>query len=135
MDPAPEIRFPKSLYLIQPLFSAYQLNPVSVQAQASVPVPESLDLDTWFVPPPKPDVIEVKKSKKGKGKETNGVKSKHKRKEKKGTEGELLHEDVLTPEESETVEQRIAREQVRENSFVISIVWSYIPFARPRRNG
>lgn len=69
-----EPQFPKSLYLIQPLFSSYALNPVAVEAQASVPVPDGLDLDAWIVPRAKPvvaDVVEAKakrkKDKKGKG--------------------------------------------------------------------
>ncbi|KAK0217615.1 adaptin N terminal region-domain-containing protein [Armillaria nabsnona] len=111
-DPIAEPRFPKSLYLIRPLFSAYQLNPVGAAAQESVPVPEGLDLDAWIVlPPPKPsDGLngKVKKSKKGKEKDTNGVKSKKKRKEGNGP----LHEDVLTPTiVEETAEERAERQQ------------------------
>jgi AP-3 complex subunit delta-1 len=45
--------YPKSLLLINPLFSVYELNTVNVAAQDSVPVPESLDLDAWIVPPPR----------------------------------------------------------------------------------
>ncbi|KAJ7597757.1 adaptin N terminal region-domain-containing protein [Mycena floridula] len=74
-DPIAEPRFPKSLYLIQPLFNAYSLNPVAANAQASVPVPDELDLDAWIVPPPPEPVVEkkkVKKPKKGKDKEVNG---------------------------------------------------------------
>ncbi|KAI0005534.1 adaptin N terminal region-domain-containing protein [Russula compacta] len=44
---------PKSLLLINPLFSVYELNSVNIAAQDSIPVPESLDLDTWIVPPPR----------------------------------------------------------------------------------
>ncbi|KAF9486404.1 Adaptor protein complex AP-3 delta subunit [Pholiota conissans] len=73
-----EPTFPKSLYLIQPLFSIYELNPVATNAQANVVVPEGLDIDAWIVPPP-PQVSsninddedhekKVKKVKKGKGK-------------------------------------------------------------------
>ena len=47
--------YPKSLYLLQPLFTgAYSLNPVAAEAQTSVPVPEGLDLDAWIVPEAKP---------------------------------------------------------------------------------
>lgn len=69
--------YPKSLYLIQPLFSAYELNPVAPEAQASVAIPEDLDLNSWIVPQAKPIAHEPvvhekkkkKKDKKGKGKE------------------------------------------------------------------
>lgn len=44
---------PKSLLLINPLFSVYELNSVNIAAQDSIPVPGSLDLDTWIVPPPR----------------------------------------------------------------------------------
>ncbi|KAI0640096.1 Ap3d1 protein [Trametes polyzona] len=47
---AAEPRFPKSLYLLKPLFSAHPLNAVAQSAQASVPVPDGLDLDAWIVP-------------------------------------------------------------------------------------
>lgn len=45
--------YPKSLLLINPLFSAYELNSVNTAAQDCIPVPESLDLDVWIVPPPR----------------------------------------------------------------------------------
>jgi AP-3 complex subunit delta len=75
--------YPKSLLLINPLFSAYELNSVNTAAQDSIPVPESLDLDAWIVPPPReytmPEAVpadytpegerpSVKKKLKGKGK-------------------------------------------------------------------
>ena len=44
--------YPKSLLLINPLFSAYELNSVNSAAQDSISVPEGLDLDVWIVPPP-----------------------------------------------------------------------------------
>ncbi|KAI5998114.1 adaptin N terminal region-domain-containing protein [Pisolithus albus] len=107
MDSAPA--FPKSLYLIHPLFSAYELNPVASAAQASVAVPEGLDLDAWIVPSMQAPVHEEnesevvvekkvkKKSKKGKEKESsNGTRS-------KGTKKKKEDEEVLVPlEESET---------------------------------
>lgn len=114
-----ELDFPKSLYLIQPLFNSYTLNPVNAQAQASVPLPDGLDLDVWFIPPPQSAKIfdeegtKTKRSKKGKGKETNGaVKPKSKLKRDKDTK--LLEEDVLTPvsADTDTEAERIAREQV-----------------------
>lgn len=44
--------YPKSLLLINPLFSTYELNSVNFAAQDSITVPEGLDLDVWIVPPP-----------------------------------------------------------------------------------
>ncbi|KIK25351.1 hypothetical protein PISMIDRAFT_9708 [Pisolithus microcarpus 441] len=104
--------------LIHPLFSAYELNPVASAAQASVPVPEGLSLDTWIVPSiqvPVHDEHESevlvekkvkKKSKKGKEKESsNGTRSKGMKKKKED-------EEVLVPlEESETPEEIAERER------------------------
>jgi AP-3 complex subunit delta-1 len=112
-----EPRFPKSLYLIQPLFSDYELNPVALHAQASVPVPEGLDLDAWIVQPPQEESHheerKAKKVKKGKGKELNGKKAKGKRRE---IEQEELGGDpnVLAPAEPEyqTAEEIAERERV-----------------------
>lgn len=42
--------YPKSLFLLQPLFTAYELNAVSSSAQSAVPIPEGLDLDRDIVP-------------------------------------------------------------------------------------
>lgn len=42
---------PKSLNLLSPLFLAHQLGPVAERAQASVPLPEDIDLDATIVPP------------------------------------------------------------------------------------
>lgn len=119
-----EPRFPKSLYIIQPLFSVYELNPVGANAQASVAVPEGLDLDAWIVPPPREitpqaeaendeDIKEIKKkkSKKGKGKESTPTSSK---KKKVRGDGEPV---VLTPMESdnETPEEKAQREKVPQH--------------------
>ncbi|PFH49682.1 hypothetical protein AMATHDRAFT_147133 [Amanita thiersii Skay4041] len=104
--------YPKSLYLIQPLFSAYQLNPVARAAQISVPVPEGLDLDAWIVPPPSDPVDEPvermerkKKGKKGKGKQTSVHKT--------GKQARPNDYEVLTPVEPEveTSEDRVERER------------------------
>lgn len=116
-----EPRFPKSLYLVRPLFSAYDLNPVAASAQASVPIPEGLNLDAWIVPPPQEDVgdgalgvdgepavVKVKKSKKGKGKAVNGGKTK---KPKAPYDAEGV--DTLAAAPVETEEERAEREQVR----------------------
>ncbi|KAI1793066.1 Adaptor protein complex AP-3 delta subunit [Ganoderma leucocontextum] len=89
VSPSPilEPHFPKSLYLIKPLFGAYELNAVALSAQASVPVPDGLDLDAWIVPfQDEPSLVpgdaagealEGKKGKKAKRKEGAG-KSKRK---------------------------------------------------------
>jgi hypothetical protein len=74
-----EPRFPKSLYLIQPLFSAYELNPVAQATQGHVAIPGGLDLDAWIVPSEsapadklaaEPEKPRVRKNKKSKEKES-----------------------------------------------------------------
>ena len=123
--PEDDLHFPKSLYLIQPLSSSYQLNPVAKVAQASVPVPEGLDLDAWIVHPPEDlvqDVAELtdrkKKSKNGKGKGTSGEK-KNSKKKRKEDDGELIV--LASPEvEVETAEERAERERVRQYFFIPS---------------
>lgn len=110
--------FPKSLYLIQPLLDSYELNPVASSAQASVPIPEGLDLDAWIVPPPlvKSPITDdattekkkKKKSSKGKETATNGKKRK-----KKTKEVEEYEVETLAPiETEETPEEKALREQV-----------------------
>ncbi|KAG5641635.1 hypothetical protein DXG03_004558 [Asterophora parasitica] len=111
-----EPRFPKSLYLIQPLSATYELNPVALSAQESVPIPEGLDLDAWIVPPPRevvpeqPSARKAKKMKKGKGKEVSEGKVKSKKKQKATL---LVDGDVLTPVEAEleTPEEIAEREK------------------------
>ena len=113
-DPAAELAFPKSLYLIWPLVSSYELGPVAPAAQASVPVPEGLDLDAWIVPAmqePADDAIEKsKKSRKGKEKETsNRTRAKGSKKKRK----EDSNVEELVPEApEETAEERAERERV-----------------------
>jgi AP-3 complex subunit delta-1 len=110
-----EPAFPKSLYLIEPLFSSYELNPVARGAQTSIPAPEDLDLDAWIVPLPQeaPSLTAIeeaeipekrpKKGKKGKGKDvgssTNGRKVKQNR-----------NVDLLTPAESDHEEKNLLEE-------------------------
>lgn len=122
-SPSVEPRFPKSLFLVHPLFSVYELNPVAASAQASVPIPDGLDLDAWIVPPPREETIDegegrgdaavkVKKSKKGKGKAIGNGKSK---KQKRGDVLEYEPEDddtsaAQTPIETE--EEKAERERV-----------------------
>lgn len=118
-----EPHFPKSLFLIRPLFGSYELNPVALTAQESVPIPDGLDLDSWIVPPPQEALYnganggldeanekEQKKSRKGKGKETKKSKSKG----KKRTENDEEFEEPVnpTPQEVETEAQRAERERV-----------------------
>ena len=119
-----EPRFPKSLYLIKPLFGAYELNAVALTAQASVPVPEGLELDAWIVPMqeepvPLPDnaadeTLEGKKGKKGKRKD--GGKTKRKGKAR-AREDDAADEDGEAfepgPSPAETAEERAERERVR----------------------
>jgi AP-3 complex subunit delta len=115
--------YPKSLLLINPLFSNYQLNSVNITAQDSIPVPEFLDLDVWIVPPPKEfstaDAATVndtqqgerpltKKKVKGKGKE------KRKEKDSKVLSIEPLDtqpDHTPSPGPSETEEEKIEREK------------------------
>lgn len=111
---------PKSLLLINPLFSTYELNSVNTAAQDSVPVPESLDLDAWIIPPPReytmPDAVladytsegerpSVKKKLKGKGK--------HKGKEKmsQAATQSSQTEPIPSPGLSETEEDKAEREK------------------------
>ncbi|GAW04764.1 Adaptor protein complex AP-3 delta subunit [Lentinula edodes] len=110
-DVISEPRFPKSLFIIQPLFSSYELNPVAQHAQESVPIPEGLDLDAWIVPPPadplslsEPGEKKAKKKiKKEKGKDgVSGSGNKGKKKQREENESE-----------TETEEQRTERERRR----------------------
>lgn len=108
-----EPRFPKSLYLLQPLSGAHPFGPVAPSAQEKVHVPEGLDLDAWIVPPPlEPEDVRdsVRKVKKGKEKEKtkDGVKSKGK---KKGRNGDIAVVEDQQPMETE--EERLVRERVR----------------------
>lgn len=111
--------FPKSLFLIQPLSSTYELNTVAPSAQASVPVPEGLDLDAWIVPPPKealgqpPDsdvegviaeMKKVKRVKKSKGKETGGTTKTKRKKDANGATGVLIPADEEEMTEAERIE-------------------------------
>jgi len=43
--------YPKSLFLLLPLFDSYELNPVGYKAQERVSLPEGLDLDTPIADP------------------------------------------------------------------------------------
>ncbi|KAJ6575471.1 adaptin N terminal region-domain-containing protein [Mycena capillaripes] len=125
-----EPRFPKSLYLLQPLHGAYELNPVALAAQASVPIPDGLDLDAWIVTPPAEPVPEVdadakaRKAKKGKDKEVNGKAKNGKKKHKEEGNGVVLtppEDDMETLEQAREREQRRAerRERLRDDPYYI----------------
>lgn len=120
LDPMDDLRFPKSLYLIHPLISTYELNPVAAGAQASVPVPEGLDLDTWIVPPPPEPDSETRANEKGNGggleKKKKSKKGKDKAVEPSANGNKRLKDNkeqvVLLPGGDETPEERAARERV-----------------------
>ncbi|KAF7303117.1 AP-3 complex subunit delta [Mycena kentingensis (nom. inval.)] len=131
-DPVAEPRFPKSLYLIQPLHTAYELNPVAILAQASVPVPPGLDLDVWFIPPPPEPTVEAPRKSKGKSREVNGGggksssgKSKKKQKEVVANGDAVVltpaNEEAETPEQAAERDRRLAerRERQREDPYYI----------------
>ena len=118
--PLEEPRFPKSLYLIHPLFTGYELNPVGANAQTSVVIPEGLDLDSWIVPPPReavPHNVDDEKdgsgkkkvrSKKGKGKDVGSAATSKKRKGKENGD----HTMLIPADSEETPEERVQREKV-----------------------
>lgn len=120
-----EPRFPKSLYLIRPLVTSHELNPVTLTAQAKVPVPDGLDLNAWIVPPPADPIEEMaekksKKSKKGKGREVNGSSGKAKKQKRNVAEDEnadLAHSSSHL--EEETAEEQLERERVRSILFIL----------------
>ncbi|KAF8240817.1 Ap3d1 protein [Tricholoma matsutake] len=128
-----ELRFPKSLYLIQPLFGSYELNPVALSAQASVSVPEGLNLDAWIVTPPREVVPaaeelpekKIKKGKKGKAKEMDGSSLMSGRKRlKQEKNGDLLtpaEPEIETPEEQAERARRKAERlaQLRDDPYYI----------------
>ena len=94
---------------------------MAASAQASVPIPEGLDLDEWFVPPPPEPVSEraessekkSRKSKKGKEKQVNGGKKSEKKKKAKDVGLEVAG-DVLMPvyDEAEPPEDLAELERV-----------------------
>ena len=92
---------------------------MALTAQASVPVPNGLDLDAWIVPSQREYVTEedaddavrkVKKGKKGKGKETNGMKVKAGKRRQREDDPR----DAYSPPEpeAETEAERAERERV-----------------------
>ena len=112
--------YPKSLLLVNPLFSVYELNTVNDAAQDCVPVPESLDLDAWIVPPPReftqPDAAATDDTQTGEGRASKKkLKSKGKGKGKeRGSKAETHGPQTdLIPSlgPSETEEERAEREK------------------------
>jgi len=119
-DPVSEPSFPKSLYLMHPLFTSYELNPVASIAQASVPVPDGLDLDAWIVPSMQERVVDeqddgdlterkTKRSKRGKERESTSKTKVKGGKKKQKVDGQL---EELAPQEEETAEEKAERERV-----------------------
>lgn len=113
--------FPKSLYILQPLFSTYALNPVAEEAQAIIRVPDGLDLNAWIVPRAKPaspvnDEYEQvgdlekklkKKSKKGKERDDGeGTKIKKTGKRPKDDEGEAPTQEQRADAEARALVRR-----------------------------
>ncbi|KAH7915689.1 adaptin N terminal region-domain-containing protein [Hygrophoropsis aurantiaca] len=120
-DPVAEPDYPKSLYLLRPLFSSYELNPVASAAQASVPIPDGLDLDAWIVPSMQESILnedaddaaerKAKRGRKGKEKEaTNRSKTKT---GKKKTRDDELQDVLAAPVEVETAEEKAERERLK----------------------
>ena len=107
-----ELRFPKSLYLIQPLVAPYELNPVAATAQASVVPPEGLNLDAWFVEPPSEvqaddsDVVKTKKMKKGKARDRVSNANLSGKKTSKNGDGALINTNESDLETLEEIAQR-----------------------------
>jgi AP-3 complex subunit delta-1 len=110
-------RFPKSLLLVRPLHTAYELRSVGPEMQRQIKPPPGLDLDAWIVPPPKKAVparavdqeVTIRKKKK-KGKEkiiTGGDEVSVKKKKKSGTATPEVkrHSDAPTPEEAAELER------------------------------
>jgi AP-3 complex subunit delta len=115
--------YPKSLLLINPLVSNYQLNIVSIVAQDSIPVPEFLDLDVWIVPPPKEfstaDAATANETQEGERpltkKKVKG-KGKGKGKEKDSKDSTIKShgiqpDHILSPGPPETEEEKIEHEK------------------------
>ncbi|KAI0964144.1 hypothetical protein AcW1_001032 [Taiwanofungus camphoratus] len=126
--------FPKSLFLIRPLSATYELNAVASTAQASVSIPEGLDLDAWIVQPPKAVTNGVeqveeglgerkKNSKKGKEKATARSKAKGKKLDREGHGNEIVpaQEIIETEEERAERERRKAErlERMRDDPYYL----------------
>ncbi|KZT56129.1 Adaptor protein complex AP-3 delta subunit [Calocera cornea HHB12733] len=117
-----EITYPKSLFLVQPLFSAFELNAVDPQAQASVPIPEGLRLNEWIVPPEK-DEHDMWDGEAEEGEPVSGVRKPGKKRRVKKSE---VPPKVETEEERQERERRRAARlaRLRDDPF-------YIPTNKP----
>ena len=112
-----EPSFPKSLLLLRPLHTLFDLNPVAAAAQSSVPKPEDLDLDNWIIPPPRNARAEdeATKEKIGKTKSGKGKEKAHGEGKVKSSKKRPKRDEDLTPtvDADETPESRAERERVR----------------------
>ena len=126
-----ELRFPKSLYLIQPLVTPYELNPVAATAQASVVPPEGLNLDTWFVEPPSEvvqandaDLVKTKKGKKGKARDliSNANLSGSGKKTSKDGDGALIDTKESDLESLEEIAQRDKVWVVKCSGYILGMI-------------
>lgn len=104
-----EINYPKSLFLIRPLFLSHPLNPIAPGAQASVQAPEGLDLNAW---------IDAEEEKIASGVTTESTKVKKKKskkdkgKEKAGKENGKSSSRVLEPSLSDTERAKLKAERL-----------------------
>ncbi|EPQ60168.1 Adaptor protein complex AP-3 delta subunit [Gloeophyllum trabeum ATCC 11539] len=131
--PTSEPRYPKSLWLLRPLFGGYELNPVAAYAQGRVERPSGLDLDVWIVAPPKdpvsegvmsdgqiPDKVKVKKGKKGK------AKGKGKSVELNAASNGVEAEETLSSQSMESPEEAVERAKVRVFRTSIFVSCTYL---------
>lgn len=126
-----ELRFPKSLYLIQPLVTPYELNPVATTAQASVVPLEGLNLDVWFVEPPsevtsyvQPDaeVVKTKRMKKGKARDLVSDANLSGKKTYKNGDGALIDTKESDLETLEEIAQRDKVCVVKCSSYILGMI-------------
>jgi AP-3 complex subunit delta-1 len=138
-DPSPSTSldptFPKSLYLIRPLSSGYELNPVAPSAQKNVPIPPGLDLDVWIIPPMKGDLSGDEhdgelapegKVRKLKGKKKEGESGKKSGRRKKQLD--VADGGTLTPEEP--LEDPVEKERVAYLRTTASYRLTHLNFQR-----
>lgn len=102
--------FPKSLYLLRPLFTSYELKPVGKNAQRSVPIPEGLDLSAWVIPSQEfsqdKEISEELAAKSIKGKHKDASQGKVKKRKKKTTQVEDKEISSREVEEFSLLEQQ-----------------------------
>ena len=117
--------YPKSLYLIQPLFSVYELHPVAPEAQASVAPPEGLDLDAWIVPLAKPVIHEPVAQEQKKKKKVRKEKGKEK---DSGDGSSLVKKTRKKAKTQEEIAEEEARAQVCQKNNICFNLKSYVFF-------